>query len=549
MNDPRTPDAGLEINEHDHALLVRLTGRLDSPRSAALQEPLIKLITRTGKPVVFDMEEVTFIASEFLRLCLLVTKTVGAGKVRVVNASPMLEQVFKIAGLDGHLLTVSTESFDSIEPTHEPVYPVASETASSALISKDHYRAFYDRSLADPAGFWAGLADEFLTWDQRWDEVSQWDFTTATIEWFKGGTLNVTVNCLDRHLDSQGDRIAILWEGEEPGQQRQLTYSELHDQVCRFANVLKAHGVKRGDRICIYLPMITEAAIAMLACARIGAVHSVVFGGFSAEALKDRILDADCRLVICADEGRRGGKLIPLKQSVDTALQECPRVHTVIVVRNTGQPIEWVAGRDHWFQPLVDTASADCPPESMEAEDPLFILYTSGSTGQPKGVLHTTGGYLLYSAVTHKYVFDYREGDIYWCTADLGWVTGHSYVIYGPLCNGATTLMFEGIPTYPEPNRFWQIIEKYGVNIFYTAPTAIRALMGLGNRWVHSNRIDTLRLLGSVGEPINPEAWAWYYHVIGDSQCPIVDTWWQTETGGIMITPLAGVTALKPGSA
>jgi acetyl-CoA synthetase len=547
MNDVSLSRSVMDITEHDTTLVVRLIGRLDSTQCQSIHEPLIARINGAGKAVVLDMEEVTFVASAFLRLCIMAAKMVD-GRIRMINVSPMLKKVFKIAGLDSHI-TMTAGSFNPVAPRHEPVYPVVKATESGALITADRYRAMYDRSIADPDGFWADLASDFLQWDKPWDQVGQWDFSKAHIEWFQGGELNVSVNCLDRHLATHGDRVAILWEGDEPGEQRQLTYIELHEQVCRFANVLKAQGVQRGDRVCLYLPMIPEGAAAMLACARIGAVHSLVFGGFSAEALKDRILDAGCRHVVCADEGRRGGRRVPLKQNVDEALWGCPEVTSVIVVRNTQGAIDWVEGRDHWYDEQMALADAHCPPESMGAEDPLFILYTSGSTGQPKGVLHTTGGYLLYAAVTHRYVFDYHEHEVYWCTADLGWVTGHSYVVYGPLCNGATTLMFEGVPNYPDAGRFWQIIEKYRVNIFYTAPTAIRALMGQGNRWVHASDLSSLRLLGSVGEPINPEAWAWYYHVVGDSRCPIVDTWWQTETGGIMITPLAGVTDLKPGSA
>ncbi|UQN12336.1 acetate--CoA ligase [Methylococcus capsulatus] len=431
----------------------------------------------------------------------------------------------------------------------EHVYPVPSDIATSARITDEIYREMYDRSIRDPEGFWAELAQEFISWNTPWQRVARWNFHTPSIEWFSGARLNVSYNCLDRHLADRRDQTAILWEGDEPGDQRALTYGELHDRVCRFANVLKSHGVGKGDRVCIYLPMIPEAAVAMLACARIGAIHSIVFGGFSSEALKDRILDADCRILICADEGRRGGKFVPLKRNVDAALSQCPHVETVLVVRHTGRPVDWTAGRDHWFHEAVQSASADCPPEDMDAEDPLFILYTSGSTGKPKGVVHTTGGYLLFAAVTHKYVFDYRDGEVYWCTADIGWITGHSYVVFGPLCNGATTLMFEGVPTYPTPARLWQIIDKYQVSIFYTAPTVIRALMGLGADWVKQADRHSLRILGSVGEPINPEAWEWYYQEVGEKRCPVLDTWWQTETGGIMITPLPGATPLKPGSA
>lgn len=431
----------------------------------------------------------------------------------------------------------------------EHVYPVPADIAASATITDGNYREMYDRSIKDPEGFWARLAQEFVSWSAPWNRVARWNFDTPAIEWFSGARLNVSYNCLDRHLDHRGTQTAILWEGDQPGDQRSLTYRELHDRVCRFANALKSHGVGKGDRVCIYLPMIPEAAVAMLACARIGAIHSIVFGGFSSEALKDRILDADCHVVVCADEGRRGGKYVPLKHNVDVALTECPDVETVLVVRHTARPVDWTEGRDHWFHEALESASPACPPEDMDAEDPLFILYTSGSTGKPKGVVHTTGGYLLYAAVTHKYVFDYRDGEVYWCTADIGWITGHSYVVYGPLCNGATTLMFEGVPTYPTPARLWQVIDKYKVSIFYTAPTVIRALMGLGEDWVKQAERSSLRILGSVGEPINPEAWEWYYQEIGEKRCPVLDTWWQTETGGIMITPLPGATPLKPGSA
>jgi acetyl-CoA synthetase len=367
--------------------------------------------------------------------------------------------------------------------------------------------------------------------------------------WFIGARLNVSVNCIDRHLATRGDQVAIIWEGDDPADSARITYRELHERVCRLANALKARGVARGDRVCIYMPMIPEAAYAMLACARIGAVHSVVFGGFSPESLKDRILDSDCRVLITADEGVRGGKRIPLKVNADTALAHCPNVHTCLVVRRTGAAIGWQAPRDCWYHELSDAAAADCAAESMDAEDPLFILYTSGSTGKPKGVLHTSAGYLLQAAMTHRYVFDYHDGEVYWCTADVGWVTGHSYIVYGPLANGATTLMFEGVPTWPNASRCWEVIDKHGVNIFYTAPTAIRALMQQGNEFVTRTSRASLHLLGSVGEPINPEAWEWYYQVVGNSRCPIVDTWWQTETGAIMITPLPGATLLKPGSA
>ena len=433
--------------------------------------------------------------------------------------------------------------------TAEKTYPVSPEIAAHALIDQHAYEEMYARSLQDPDGFWAEQAGRFLTWTKAWSKVAQWDFHNADIRWFEGGELNVSYNCLDRHLEQRGDQVAIIWEADDPGHQREITYRQLHDEVCRFANVLKSHGVKRGDRVSIYLPMIPEAAVAMLACTRIGAIHSVVFGGFSPDALKDRIIDSDCRVVITADESMRGGRAVPLKTNADKALAECPNVHTMFVVRRSGGNIAWHEGRDVWYHDAMASASAECEPEAMDAEAPLFVLYTSGSTGKPKGVLHTSGGYLLYAAMTHKYVFDYHEGDIYWCTADVGWVTGHSYIIYGPLCNGATTLMFEGVPTYPDAGRFWQVVDKHKVNIFYTAPTAIRALMGQGDEFVTRYDRKSLRILGSVGEPINPEAWEWYHRVVGDHRCPIVDTWWQTETGGILITALPGATVLKPGSA
>jgi len=429
------------------------------------------------------------------------------------------------------------------------IYDIKPEIVATAHINQADYQAMYRRSIEQPQQFWAEQAELFLDWNQPWHTVMEYDYPKGYIRWFEGGKLNVSVNCVDRHLAQRGDQIAIIWEGYNSEHDKKITYKELHQQACKFANVLKAQGVKKGDRVCIYLPMIAEAATVMLACTRIGAVHSVVFGGFSAEALKDRILDADCKVVICADEGFRGGKVIPIKANVDQALSECPGVDKVIVIKNSGNPVAWHKQRDVWFHQAMAEASDVCPPEAMDAEDPLFILYTSGSTGQPKGVLHTTGGYLLFAAITHKYVFDYHDGDIYWCTADIGWVTGHTYMIYGPLCNGATTLMFEGVPTYPEADRFWRVIDKHQVNIFYTAPTAIRALMAQGDDFVTRTDRSSLRILGSVGEPINPEAWEWYYHVVGEGRCPLMDTWWQTETGGILITPLPGATALKPGSA
>jgi acetyl-CoA synthetase len=429
------------------------------------------------------------------------------------------------------------------------VYDVKPEIAASAHINAESYRTLYKQSIEQPELFWAEQAQQFLTWNKPWHTVMNYDYPTGFIRWFEGATLNVSVNCIDRHLESRAEQVAIIWEGDDPTHDKKITYRQLHEDVCKFANVLKAQGVKKGDRVCIYLPMISEAASVMLACTRIGAVHSVVFGGFSAEALKDRLLDSDCHYVVCADEGYRGGKTIAIKANVDLAAASCPELKKVIVIKNTGNPVAWHEPRDLWYHQAMVEASSICPPEEMDAEDPLFILYTSGSTGKPKGILHTTGGYLLYAAMTHKYVFDYHDGDIYWCTADIGWVTGHSYMIYGPLCNGATTLLFEGVPTYPEADRFWRVIDKHQVNIFYTAPTAIRALMAQGNDFVSRTDRSSLRILGSVGEPINPEAWEWYYHVVGNDRCPIMDTWWQTETGGILITPLPGVTALKPGSA
>ncbi|MEZ7952485.1 MAG: acetate--CoA ligase [Halioglobus sp.] len=420
---------------------------------------------------------------------------------------------------------------------------------NDAHIDAQRYRDMYQQSLDDPETFWAEMANEFLDWDHTWDTVVRYDFSKGDAEWFAGGKLNVSYNCIDRHLPQRADQTALIWEGDDPADCKHITYGELKDHVCRLANTLKARGVRKGDRVCIYMPMIPEAAFAMLACTRIGAVHSVVFGGFSPEALKDRILDSNCQTLITADEGVRGGKKVSLKANADKALAACPNIHTCLVVKHTGGDIEWHEDRDIWYHDTVDSADSDCTPESMDAEDPLFILYTSGSTGKPKGVLHTTGGYLLQSAMSFKYVFDYREGDVFWCTADVGWITGHTYIIYGPLANGAISLMFEGVPTYPDAGRCWEVIDKHQVNTFYTAPTAIRALHAMGDEPVTRSSRASLRLLGTVGEPINPEAWEWYYKVIGDSRCPIVDTWWQTETGAHMITPLPGAMALKPGSA
>ncbi len=433
--------------------------------------------------------------------------------------------------------------------TDEKTYPVTQAAAKEAHIDEKLYREMYQHSIEQPAEFWSEQASKFIDWFSPWDEVMSIDFHTANIKWFDGATTNACYNCVDRHLPERADQVAIIWEGDSPEIDCSITYRELYELVSKFGNVLKSRGVKKGDRISIYMPMIPEAAVAMLACARIGAVHSIVFGGFSPEALRDRILDSDCQVVITSDEGPRGGKNVPLKENVEKALEGCPGVHTTIVVKRTGNAVPSHAQRDVWYHEAMADASVDCPAEPMGAEDPLFILYTSGSTGKPKGVLHTTGGYQLFAAMTHKYIFDYHDGDIYWCTADVGWVTGHSYIVYGPLANGGTTLMFEGVPTYPDAGRFWQVVDKHQVNIFYTAPTALRALMSQGDEQVIKTSRSSLRLLGSVGEPINPEAWEWYYHVIGEGRCPIVDTWWQTETGGILISPLPGATALKPGSA
>ena len=426
----------------------------------------------------------------------------------------------------------------------------AKEVAANAHIDKSGYEVSYAQSLADNDAFWAEHGKR-INWIKPYSKISDvsYDKPDVHIKWFEDGTLNASANCLDRHLASRGDQTAIIWEGDEPDTAKHITYKELHEQVCRFANALKARGIKKGDRVTIYMPMVPEAAVAMLACTRVGAIHSVVFGGFSPDALAGRIQDCGSNCVITADEGVRGGRTIPLKANTDKALESCPDCTTCFVVQRTGVEVAWQEGRDIWYHDAVAAASADCPPEEMNAEDPMFILYTSGSTGKPKGVLHSTGGYMVYASMTHQYVFDYHDGDIYWCTADVGWVTGHSYILYGPLANGATTLMFEGVPTYPDSGRFWQVVEKHKVSIFYTAPTAIRALMREGDAPVKKWDKSSLRLLGSVGEPINPEAWMWYHNVVGEERCPIVDTWWQTETGGILITPLPGATTTKPGSA
>ena len=433
---------------------------------------------------------------------------------------------------------------------NQSLYPVTAEWAARAHVDATGYAAGYAEALADSDGFWRREA-QIVDWMVPFTNVDQSSFAEADfgIRWFGDGQLNVSANCLDRHLAARGDTPAILWEGDDPADTRTITYRELHAEVCRFANILKAQGVRKGDRVTLYMPMIPEAAMAMLACTRIGAIHSIVFGGFSPEALAGRIQDCDSSLVITADEGLRCGKTVPLKANVDAALAHCPSVERVIVVRRTGNPVAMQPGRDIWYDVARDSVSADCAPEPMGAEDALFLLYTSGSTGKPKGVVHTTGGYLVWAAMTHKYVFDYRPGEVFWCTADIGWVTGHSYVIYGPLANGATTLMFEGVPSYPDFGRFWDMCDRWGVNIFYTAPTALRALMREGDAFVTRASRKSLRLLGSVGEPINPEAWEWYHRVVGDHRCPIVDTYWQTETGGTLMSPLPGATALKPGSA
>ncbi|HLJ63711.1 MAG TPA: acetate--CoA ligase [Stellaceae bacterium] len=433
--------------------------------------------------------------------------------------------------------------------SNQTLFPVPPAAASRAYVDAARYQELYRRSLAEPERFW-GEEGKRLHWMKPYSRVKNTSFTgDVRIRWYEDGTLNAAYNCIDRHLPTKAAATAILWEGDDPREQRKVSYAELHEQVCRLANVLKEGGVKKGDRVTIYLPMIPEAVFAMLACARIGAVHSVVFGGFSPESLVGRIKDCASRFLITADEGLRGGRKVPLKANVDEALKQCPEVKSVLVVKRTGGTVPWNASRDRWYHEAMEASAKDCPAAEMSAEDPLFILYTSGSTGKPKGVLHTTGGYLVYTAATHHYVFDYHEGDVYWCTADVGWVTGHSYIVYGPLANGATTLLFEGVPTYPDASRFWQVIDKHQVNIFYTAPTALRALMREGDSFVTKTSRASLRLLGSVGEPINPQAWLWYHEVVGNGRLPIVDTWWQTETGGILITPLPGATALKPGSA
>ncbi len=425
---------------------------------------------------------------------------------------------------------------------------ISAEFAKKAHINEARYHALYQQSIKNPAEFWGEQAKQFISWSKPWESVIEGDFNTENINWFVNSKLNACYNCVDRHLETRKNQVAIIWEGNSPHETKHVTYQQLHEQICKFANVLKNQGIKKGDRVCIYLPMIPETVVAMLACARIGAIHSVVFAGFSAEALKSRLLDADCRLLITADETVRGEKTIALKKSGDLALQSCPDVQHVIVVKHTGHPIDWNKKRDIWYHEAMASANKDCPIEQMDATDPLFILYTSGSTGQPKGVLHNTGGYLVYVAMTHQYVFDYHDGDIFWCSADVGWITGHSYVVYGPLANGATTLLFDGVPHYPTFSRFWDIIDKHQVNTFYTAPTAIRALRREGDEWVTSSSRKSLKLLGTVGEPINPDVWQWYFDVVGEKRCPIVNTWWQTETGGILLTQIPGATPMVAGS-
>lgn len=435
--------------------------------------------------------------------------------------------------------------------TEDLRFPPSQARAKRALVTDDQYQAMYKKSITDPEGFWGEMGRELLDWMTPYTKVENTNYAAdkLSIRWYEDGALNAAANCLDRHLKDKADKTALIFEGDEPSDSRHITYGELHQDVCRFANVLKAHGVKKGDRITIYMPMIPEAVIAMLAVVRIGAVHSVVFGGFSPDSLAGRITDCESNFIITADEGVRGGRKIPLKANTDEALKKCPDCKRAIVIKRTGGTIDWVEGRDVWYHEEMAKVDADCPPEAVGAEDPMFILYTSGSTGKPKGVLHTTGGYMVYASMTFKYVFDYHEGDIYWCTADVGWITGHSYIVYGPLAMGATALVFEGVPTYPDAGRFWQVVEKHKVNIFYTAPTAIRALMREGDGFPNKCDLSSLHTLGTVGEPINPEAWMWYHKVIGKEQCPIMDTWWQTETGGHLITPLPGATTLKPGSA
>ncbi|MDM7998704.1 MAG: acetate--CoA ligase [Dehalococcoidia bacterium] len=445
--------------------------------------------------------------------------------------------------------TAKPKSFSSVMEEKRKFDPPKSLSKNAWIKSMAQYKKIYKESIEDPEGFWARIAED-IDWFKKWTKVREYDFVNGHIKWFQGAKLNLTYNCLDRHLSGpRKNKAALIWEGEPAGESRTYTYQQLHREVCKFANVLKKHGIKKGDRVSIYLPMIPELPIAMLACARIGAIHSIVFGGFSAEALRDRIIDCQSSLLVTCDAGYRSGKTIPTKATADQALESCPNVKKVIVVKRSGAEIKMNAGKDFWWHEEMADASGACEPEIMDAEDPLFILYTSGSTGKPKGVLHTQAGYLVYVYLTFKWIFDYHEEDTFWCTADIGWVTGHSYIVYGPLCAGATSVMFEGVPNYPKPDRFWDVVEKYKVNIIYTAPTAIRAMMKDGEEWPNKHDLSSLRILGTVGEPINPEAWMWYYNVIGKGRCPIVDTWWQTETGGILITPLPGAIPIKPGSA
>ncbi len=428
------------------------------------------------------------------------------------------------------------------------IYPIPVEFQKGAHITEQRYRDLYRRSIDDPEGFWSEQADRFVSWSARWNKVLDWDFSKGHVRWFDGGRLNACFNCVDRHLGTRGAQRAIIWEGNEPGENRTITYRELHEQVCRLANVLKERGIGKGDRVCLYMPMVPEAVFAMLACTRIGAIHSVVFAGFSSEAFKHRVQDSACRLVITVDGYRHGNKTIDHKEKTDRALRECPDVNTVLVVKRLGGEVPWDRSRDVWYHEAMDGSSSDCPVVEMDAEDPLFILYTSGSTGKPKGVVHTTGGYLLFAAISHRYAFDYHDGEVYWCTADIGWVTGHTYSVYGPLANGAITLLFEGVPNYPDYSRLWQLVDEHQVNIFYTAPTAIRSLMAQGDDPVKKTSRRSLRMLGSVGEPIDPKSWEWFHRVVGEERCPIADTWWQTETGGLLLTPLPGAMPLKPGS-
>ena len=510
--------------------------------------------------IVFDLEKTDFVSSVFLRVVLMMAKRVKPGHFEVVKANPFVKDLFRSSGLD-QLLKASDGGIDSVMQESRVFMAPEGFSAAAHLKTADEYRSLYRRSIDDPDGFWGEQAGKHLLWDKRWDRVCEWKAPSA--KWFSGGRLNASVNCLDRHMGTGiANKAAIIWEGEpasasRPGEERVLTYRQLHRFVCQFANVLKRNGVGRGDRVLIYLPMVPEAAVAMLACARIGAVHSVVFGGFSAQSVADRVKDSGAKVIVTADGSFRKGSVVQLKKNVDDAFKAkdaegrtlCDSVRKVIVLRRAGNDVHFVEGRDAWWHQEMEQVSATCPPESMESEDTLFVLYTSGSTGRPKGIQHTTAGFLLGAKLTHHYVFDLKESDIYWCTADIGWVTGHSYVVYGPLANGATVFMYEGAPNFPEPDRYWRLVEKYGITILYTAPTAIRAFMQWGDEWPKKHDLTSLRLLGSVGEPINPQAWIWYHEMVGGGRCPIVDTWWQTETGSIMISTCPGAAAMKPGSA